>query len=309
MKLKNITLVLAATSLFALPACKKDSKQNDGGGKEINITDVKSLNDHLNIEGAERKTGHIPAPSGTNYGSALTVTTPVVVLTPGNIFDLEFESPGTAKVVFIQLEGVDEYFQIVFDADGEVVSKTTGNRQRIRQCCNPNGCGQELVGKPMMSNLDVPATVQTYTPPLQGSVPDMSFLNDIQYWAPPISIRYKTYGTGVGDIFTTLTWNREGDIDLWLIEPDGNKIYYANPYSETGGELDYDNTVAYGPENIFYDETTPPSGKYEVWVHYYSGDGNPVDWTVTLKNGSSQQTHRGTLNNVDDKKMVTSFTY
>jgi len=52
-------------------------------------------------------------------------------------------------------------------------------------------------------------------------------------------------------LFTaTLTWDGSGDVDLHVIEPTGNHVFYANRHSQQG-YLDVDNTSAYGPEHYF----------------------------------------------------------
>lgn len=69
-----------------------------------------------------------------------------------------------------------------------------------------------------------------------------------------------------------LGWDTYGtDVDLWVTEPSGEKVYYGNPRSRAGGELDVDDTDGYGPEN--YTIVTPPSGDYLIQVHYYSDHG------------------------------------
>ncbi|HRO41364.1 MAG TPA: hypothetical protein PL009_00925 [Flavipsychrobacter sp.] len=311
--MKNVKLLLLTVATifsFAInQSCKKDSNSSTPTNDTIIVDDAASLAANLNIEGGVRKPGNIPAPAGSAaFGIDFNILTPNVILTPGNTFDFEIESNATAKILYIQLDGASEYLMATVDANGNILAKTTSGTQKFRQCCSPDGCISIGQGKPMvMNNMDIGATVQVYQPPLQGTAPDLSFLNNRQYWSPPKRIRYKTFNTGVGDIFATLTWNKEADIDLWMIEPNGNKIYYADQISSTGGELDYDNTEAYGPENIFY-KSTPPSGKYEVWVHYYSGNNGPVDWVVNLKNGPAYNTYRGTLGNSDEKTLVATFT-
>ena len=57
----------------------------------------------------------------------------------------------------------------------------------------------------------------------------------------------------VGDPQFTLIWDTKGvDIDLHVIEPGGDRIYFGHRNGKQGGELDVDNTWAYGPENIYW---------------------------------------------------------
>ena len=75
---------------------------------------------------------------------------------------------------------------------------------------------------------------------------------------------------GSGGLKITLLWDFEADIDLHVTEPNGFTIYFSNDNDpETGGELDHDNTEGGigSAENIFW--TNPPSGTYEVNIHYY----------------------------------------
>lgn len=79
-------------------------------------------------------------------------------------------------------------------------------------------------------------------------------------------------GSG-GSVQVTLTWDSVCDLDLWVTDPYGETIYWNNPSSASGGQLDYDNTYGYGPENIFWPPNAAPNGTYEVRVNYYSGTG------------------------------------
>ncbi len=300
LKIQTAAIAFAAFSLATLNSCSK----KDGGEPEqedIEIVDEQSLADNLEIKGAVKKPGDIPAPESSSYPLDFTLNTPTVVITPGNTFDFELETEGQhPMIVFLQIDGTDGYFELQVDKNGNLLNKTTlatRLKSEIR-----------LKAQPMvMNNMEIDATVQVFQDKQSSLVPNLSNLHNFQNWSPKKRVRIKTYSTGTGDIFATLTWNKEGDIDLWMREPSGNKIYYANSTSSSGGELDYDNTQGYGPENIFY-ESTPPSGKYEVWVHYYSGSGDPVDWVVSLKNGGSSNNFRGTLEQEDDSVLVTTFT-
>lgn len=99
--------------------------------------------------------------------------------------------------------------------------------------------------------------------------------------------------------------NPEGvDLDLYVEDPAGNIIYYSNPTSNTGGELDIDCLCSYCPngpnENIFWPlDGSAPEGIYKYWVNYYSAcneSNASSSYTVrVLKNGSVVETKTGTL--------------
>lgn len=90
-----------------------------------------------------------------------------------------------------------------------------------------------------------------------------------------------------GEVQVTLTWyvnDAEGlDLDLHVIEPSGEEIYYGHRTSATGGQLDIDNICGDFrngiSENIFW-TTNPPSGQYIVKVDYFGdcNSDNNVQW-------------------------------
>ncbi|WP_338872367.1 MXAN_6577-like cysteine-rich protein [Myxococcus stipitatus] len=66
----------------------------------------------------------------------------------------------------------------------------------------------------------------------------------------------------------TMTWSRNGNADLLVLTPTGKLISFANtgPGPQTDfGQLDIDDQLGKGPENIFWaDDVTPPTGAYRV---------------------------------------------
>ncbi len=89
-----------------------------------------------------------------------------------------------------------------------------------------------------------------------------------------ISVNTVTVGTGKLQI--SLNWDQENDIDLHLVEPDGEEIYYGCSESSNGGKLDLDSNPdcdidGVNNENIFYDdEATIEEGTYTVRVDMYA---------------------------------------
>lgn len=112
----------------------------------------------------------------------------------------------------------------------------------------------------------------------------------------------------------TLTWDTNGtDVDFWITDPNGEKCYYANSTTESGLELDLDDTNGYGPENITTNTIIP--GDYLVQVHYYSDhDYNNAIYTncvVVIRQGetSSPLTYYGSLTDTGDIWTVTTLSY
>jgi hypothetical protein len=92
-----------------------------------------------------------------------------------------------------------------------------------------------------------------------------------------------------------LSWDTEGtDVDLWVTDPTGEKVYYGNSTSASGGYLDRDDTDGIGPENIYWVDHIP-DGNYIIQVHYFSG-GALTNYTVKATNGLGfSRTYTGTL--------------
>jgi hypothetical protein len=119
---------------------------------------------------------------------------------------------------------------------------------------------------------------------------------------------------GTGDVRVTLTWDRFADIDLHVVDPLGERIAYVSRESASGGQLDFDDIVGFGPENIFWPTGEAPEGRYTVQVHYFSrgaggGDGSPVNYTVEVLSGGATRTFHGTLGEVGAFQTVTEFDY
>lgn len=74
-----------------------------------------------------------------------------------------------------------------------------------------------------------------------------------------------------GFFTATLTWNGSGDVDLHTFEPGGMHVYYAAP-TGASGYLDFDNTVANGPEHYYAscDSTRLRVGTYRIAVANYA---------------------------------------
>ena len=80
-------------------------------------------------------------------------------------------------------------------------------------------------------------------------------------------------GYSSGNIQVTAAWNSSSDIDLHVIDPNNEEIYYAHRQSASGGVLDRDANAACSVapptvENVYWG-TQPPSGAYRVRLVAY----------------------------------------
>lgn len=95
-----------------------------------------------------------------------------------------------------------------------------------------------------------------------------------------------------GQIQITLAWNTGADIDLYVTDPYGETISYQRRQSSSGGVLDHDARgacVAGGDtiENVYWSAPRPPSGNYQVELHYWGNCGvaGPTPTTVSISVG------------------------
>jgi len=95
---------------------------------------------------------------------------------------------------------------------------------------------------------------------------------------------------GSGRLRITLTWGTPGDVDLHVLTPGGERIYYAHR-SAAGGQLDRDDTSGTGPENVYWDGAPPP-GAYTICVDPYRVSG-ATSFEVTVLNGGRVERFSG----------------
>lgn len=95
------------------------------------------------------------------------------------------------------------------------------------------------------------------------------------------------------DVKIVLIWDSKTDVDLWVIDPKGEKCYFSQPMTKSGGNLDMDNTSGYGPETFTMEKALP--GPYSVQVQYFSSNDSPVtrvDVYMILYEGTPKEERR-----------------
>ncbi|MEM6326703.1 MAG: hypothetical protein AAF791_06240 [Bacteroidota bacterium] len=111
---------------------------------------------------------------------------------------------------------------------------------------------------------------------------------------------------GGGAVQVSLTWDTTADIDLWVTDPSGERIYFGNRTSASGGQLDVDDRNGFGPENIFWPIGGAPGGTYAVDVDHWSG-ASPTNYSVTTVVQGVTRTFTGDVAS-DETDRVTTFT-
>jgi hypothetical protein len=114
--------------------------------------------------------------------------------------------------------------------------------------------------------------------------------------------RLRRAGAKGGDVQVSLAWDNFNDLDLHVITPRGENIFFGRRRSRDRGELDVDMNAGVATtrepvENIYWAKGKAPLGKFKVLVHHYHNHGDPdptefevrivVDGQTTIVHGST----------------------
>ena len=86
------------------------------------------------------------------------------------------------------------------------------------------------------------------------------------------------------DLRVVLTWDADDtDIDLHVVDPNGEETFFSHPLSYQGGRVSPDNTTGYGPEEFSLKSAKP--GKYRVEVNFYGHRQQILSDATTIQLG------------------------
>jgi hypothetical protein len=115
---------------------------------------------------------------------------------------------------------------------------------------------------------------------------------------------------GTGDIQISVSWSDTADVDLHVIDPNNEEIYWSHRNAASGGTLDLDanaactmntlpdHTQAYlSNENVVWPESKAIPGTYKVILDYWSNcNTSKTDWVVTIqRKNAAPQVFTGTF--------------
>ena len=141
----------------------------------------------------------------------------------------------------------------------------------------------------------------------RAGTPPLLFLSEGQR-------RLVAAGAHTGEPEVSLFWENMHDLDLHVVEPSGEHLYFAHRRSRTGGELDVDMNVhpmtRRPVEHIYWPVGSAPAGAYHVYVHHYKNHGipDPSAFRVEVRNGGRTQVYTGAVRYGDPLHSVASFT-
>ena len=95
-----------------------------------------------------------------------------------------------------------------------------------------------------------------------------------------------------GEVQFSLVWESKSDLDLHVINPAGDRIFYKSRFDRLGGALDVDcnadhRRLSASPvENVRWLQGDPASGRYTVWVHFFRArNEDSADFKMMAKTG------------------------
>ena len=113
---------------------------------------------------------------------------------------------------------------------------------------------------------------------------------------------------GFGEVQVTVSWDADADLDLQVLDPTGEVVYYDRPSVTSGGDLDLISECGSDRSNrnehVAWSRAAPPAGPYEVLLNH---DGNcaaeidPVDYVVRVYNHGQVTTFPGTFTGSGDE--------
>jgi len=126
-------------------------------------------------------------------------------------------------------------------------------------------------------------------------------------------------GAKTGDVQISLIWNNYNDLDLHVVCPSGERIFFDNRNSKCGGELDVDMNVKPASrkpvENIYWPEDKAPRGTYKVYIHHYAkhnkgfrSNKDPTEFRLLVDMEGTKKEFKGEISNGEPLRLVAEFT-
>ena len=130
------------------------------------------------------------------------------------------------------------------------------------------------------------------------------------------SVTITTLEVGTGELQISVNWDQPTDVDLYLLTPSGDIIFF-NMTSVGDGMLDLDSNANcfidnVNNENISFGDNAAPPGQYSVFLAYFSDCEvtEPTQYVVTIRANNTTETFTGSFNSSDvqsDARLITTI--
>lgn len=127
--------------------------------------------------------------------------------------------------------------------------------------------------------------------------------------------RLMQHGRSAGVINVALLWDNRHDLDLLVVDPNGEEIYFRNKRAGSGGYLDIDMNASNSErtnqpiENIKWEGVDPPAGRYQVFVIFYNQDEvdrsiDPTPFTLSITVRGQTEEVSASISSAQNKKKI-----
>ena len=128
-----------------------------------------------------------------------------------------------------------------------------------------------------------------------------------------MSARLRGAGAKSGDVRISLLWGNTNDLDLHVIDPSGEEIFYGHNRARSLGELDVDMNAGGGfttkpVENVYWPVGKAPAGHYRVRVQIYTNrERRDTPFNVEVLNKGEISTFEGIARSYKELVPVCEF--
>lgn len=258
MKKVRLLIVLFIPGMLFLSGCKKDSDK----ASKSNAVDYETYKtNYFDVDNSVYVQSKLPVSSSSSSNS------PVISDIEGNSYVLtggsniiNFRSSNTISYVIIGIDGVDGYYKVNQSALTEISANYYSFNLAISQTLILQSINFRI------AYVDISGQISNY------------------YILSTSEIK-----AGTGLLQINCTWQKDDDVDLHVIEPNGEEIYYGNRKSSNGGELDVDSNPNCDldyieNENVTYkDGAVVQAGSYIVKANLFSACNVTTNTVVKLR--------------------------
>jgi hypothetical protein len=237
-KILSLLALVVFSVMLVFSACKKD----DDDKPSENLLE----NSYFTVENGVYKNGDFPAQSGSQSAPEIESVYGNTSVLEGGSNPISIQSSSSVKEVLIGVVGVKGYYTIPANS-----LKSADETYLIILLLS-----QEFEKDSFVISLAIQ--------------------NDQSLVSAHQTITVTRVEAGTGKLQISCSWDRLNDIDLHLVEPNGQEIYYGEDVSNNGGFLDVDSNAGcsidnINNENITYGDTAVvENGNYIVRVDLYS---------------------------------------
>ena len=118
-------------------------------------------------------------------------------------------------------------------------------------------------------------------------------------------VQANVVSVGTGELQVSVSWDAPSDVDLHVVDPAGDEVFYASPTVASGGELDLDSNAACFIDNVNNENITwptAPDGEYTVRLDYFQSCAvAETNYAVTVQRaGHDAETFTGVFTGEGD---------